>query len=106
MSNLSTFPCRASKNGVELFVRATPKAAHERIGDITHDANEHCYLKIYITTAPEDGKANEAIINLLAKTFKLPKTCITLISGATHRLKCFNMDGISIDEVTFTLKKI
>ena len=104
MPNLPTFPCRASKNGVELFVRATPKAAHERISDIIQDANERCYLKIYVTATPEDGKANEAIINLLAKTFKLPKTCITLTSGATHHLKCFELEGISVDEVIHTLK--
>ncbi len=103
MSHLQALPCRASKNGVELFVRATPKAANERISDITQDASGRCYLKVYITAPPEDGKANEAIINLLAITFRLPKACITLMSGATHRLKCFSMDGISIDEVIHTL---
>jgi uncharacterized protein YggU (UPF0235/DUF167 family) len=100
----SALPCRATKDGVELFVRATPKAAKERIDGIALDADGRAYLKVYVTAAPEDNQANKAMIGLLAKTFSLPKSCISLKSGGTHRLKSFTLDGISLDEVMSTLK--
>lgn len=92
-------PYRATKDGVELFIRATPKAAKERIDGISHDADGRAYLKIYVTAAPEDNQANNAIIALLAKRLSLPKACIIIKSGGTHRLKCFSLDGISLEEV-------
>jgi uncharacterized protein YggU (UPF0235/DUF167 family) len=95
----SALPCRVTKEGVELFVRATPKAAKERIDGIALDADGRAYLKIYVTAAPEDNHANKAIISLLAKMLSLPKSCISLKSGGTHRLKCFALDGISLEEV-------
>lgn len=97
-------PCRATKEGVELFVRATPKAAKERIDGVTLDADSRSYLKVYVTAAPEDNQANKAVIALLAKTLSLPKSCISLKSGGTHRLKCFSLDGISLDEVVTALR--
>jgi uncharacterized protein YggU (UPF0235/DUF167 family) len=99
----SALPCRATKEGVELFVRATPKAAKERIDGVTLDADGRAYLKMYVTAAPEDNQANKAIIALLAKTFSLPKSCISLKSGGTHRLKNFILDGISLEEVVKAL---
>lgn len=92
-------PYRATKDVVELFVRATPKAAKERIDGFSLDADGRAYLKIYVTALPEDNQANNAIISLLAKKLSLPKACISLKSGGTHRLKCFSLDGISLEEV-------
>ncbi|MDP4725108.1 MAG: DUF167 family protein [Alphaproteobacteria bacterium] len=100
----STQPCRATKEGVELFVRATPKAAKERIDSVTLDADSRSYLKVYVTAAPEDNQANKAVIALLAKKLSLPKSCISLKSGGTHRLKCFSLEGISLDEVVAALR--
>ncbi|BAE81531.1 conserved hypothetical protein [Chlamydia felis Fe/C-56] len=44
-------------------------------------------LKIRVTEAPEKGRANEAVIALLAKTLSLPKRDVTLISGDSSRKK-------------------
>lgn len=100
----SSLPFRASKAGAQLFVRATPKSARERIDGIAYDTDGRAYLKVYTNAPAEDGKANEAIIVLLSKALNLPKTCITLKTGGTHRLKCFELEGISIDEITFFLQ--
>ncbi|MES2252210.1 MAG: DUF167 family protein [Pseudomonadota bacterium] len=102
----STYPCRATKEGVELFIRATPKAAKERIDGIVLDADGRAYLKVYVTAVPEDNHANKAIIALLAKTLSLPKSSISLKSGGTHRLKNFILDGISMEEVVSVLNAI
>ena len=100
-----SLPFRASKDGTELFVRATPKSARERIDGIAYDTDGRAYLKVYISAPPEDGKANEAIIILLSKALDLPKTHINLKTGTTHRLKCFELEGISVNEVANMLAR-
>jgi uncharacterized protein YggU (UPF0235/DUF167 family) len=46
-----------------------------------------------VTAVPEDGKANAALLKLLAKTWKLPKTSLTIASGATSRRKVVQIAG-------------
>lgn len=76
-----------ARAGTTLAVRVTPKAARNRI------AREGDALKVWVTTVPEDGKANAAVQKLLAKALGLPKSRLTLIGGATARDKVFRIDG-------------
>ena len=46
-----------------------------------------------MTAVPEGGKANAALLKLLAKTWKLPKTSLTIASGATSRRKVVHIAG-------------
>ncbi len=50
--------------------------------------------KISVTAAPEKGKANEAMIEMLASSLRIAKSRIQLIRGATTRLKqvCIDED--------------
>ncbi len=57
------------------------------------DANGARYLKVSVTAVPEKGKANEALINLLSKEWKLPKKALSLLQGETDRLKQIRIDG-------------
>lgn len=50
-------------------------------------------VKASVTAPPENGKANEAIIDLLAKHYKSAKSRITLLRGATTRIKQFSIDA-------------
>ncbi|AAP04998.1 DUF167 domain-containing protein [Chlamydia caviae] len=65
-----------------LEVKVTPKSRENKIVGFEGEV-----LKIRVTEAPEKGKANEAVIALLAKTLSLPKRDVTLISGETSRKK-------------------
>ncbi len=69
--------------GREIRVKATPRAAFERIVD------EGDQLRVYITVPAENGKANAAIQKVLAKALGLPKSRLTLKRGATSRDKVF-----------------
>jgi uncharacterized protein (TIGR00251 family) len=51
-------------------------------------------LKIRITTPPEKGKANEAVVELLAKNLKVPKSSIKIVSGHTSRIKKILIVGV------------
>lgn len=65
----------------ELRLRVIPGARVEKLGI------ENETLKIWIRAAPEDGKANKAVIALLTQRLKLPNNAATIISGQTSRDK-------------------
>jgi len=48
-------------------------------------------VKISVTAAAEKGKANEAVIRVLAEHFQVPPTSIRLVRGATTRMKQFEI---------------
>lgn len=90
-----TLPLAEAEDGVRLFVRLTPKASRNRIEGVAAEAGEGggAVLKVSVTAVPEAGKANQALIALLAKTWKLPKTAIAIASGATDRRKTLFIRG-------------
>ncbi|MCC9608198.1 DUF167 domain-containing protein [Blastopirellula sp. JC732] len=69
-------------SGVILPVRALPGAKKNELRGEQEGA-----LKVSVTAAPEDGKANKAIVELLAKKLKLRKSQLEIISGQTSRQK-------------------
>jgi uncharacterized protein len=67
-------------------VRATPKAARDEIVGLRGGA-----LVVKVTAVPEKGKANAAIISLMAKAARVPKSAFELVSGETSRDKGFRL---------------
>ncbi|MFA5600279.1 MAG: DUF167 family protein, partial [Phenylobacterium sp.] len=51
-------------------------------------------LKVRVAAAPTDGSANAAVIALLAKALKRPKSSLRLVSGETARLKLIEAEGL------------
>jgi uncharacterized protein (TIGR00251 family) len=88
-----TGPFEAVADGVRVRVRVTPKASRTAIAGVVAMADGGHALKVTVTVVPEDGKANDAVIRLLAKAWKLPKSAITLLVGATDRNKLLHVAG-------------
>lgn len=86
-------PFRIDPDGVALRVRVTPKASRDAIGPVVADAQGNAVLKIAVTAAPEDGKANRAVAKLLAKAWRLPKTSVEVSQGETSRSKTIRIVG-------------
>ena len=86
-------PFAAVSGGLSVRVRLTPKAARNAIGGTVADAQGIPALKATVTAPPEGGKANQALIGMLAKSWRLPKTSISVISGAAHRQKTLLVEG-------------
>lgn len=63
-------------------VKVTPNSSEDRVV-----GEENGFLKVKVRTPPEDGKANIALIEVLAKHFQVPKRCIVIQSGHTSRIK-------------------
>jgi len=75
--------------GREIAVRVTPKASRARI---LEEAGE---IRVYVTEAPEDGKATEAVRKALAKALGLAPSRLQLVAGAAARDKRFRIESMS-----------
>ncbi len=51
-------------------------------------------LKLKVNQVPEDGKANKAVIELLADYFEVKKSAIRVVTGLTSKNKIIEIDGI------------
>ena len=89
------------EDGVLLPVKARAGGAKNGITG-THDGA----LKVMVTQAPEKGKANQAIVKLLAKSLGLQKSQITLLSGQTSPQKSFSIAGVSAAELRERLQPL
>ena len=86
-------PFRAVADGVLVTVRLAPRSSANRIAGIEDDAGGTAVLKAAVTAPPEAGKANAALLKLLAKAWKLPKTSLSIASGAPSRRKVVLVSG-------------
>jgi len=65
----------------------TPKGGRDVVEGWTHGADGAQYLKARVAAVPEQGKANDALIALLSRTFDIAKSAIRIASGHGVRLK-------------------
>ena len=79
--------------GMRLRVRLTPKGGRDAIEGWWTDGAGRSALKARVAAPPEDGKANTALIGLLARTLAVRKSDVRIASGATSRLKTVEVDG-------------
>ena len=95
-------PLSPDNRGVRLRVRLTPKASKNRVGPVERAADGCAYLKAYVTTVPEGGKANKSLIKMLAKSCKVPAGKFSVALGATNRNKQIVIEG-ETDALTIKL---
>ena len=74
-----------ARPGTEIAVRAHPRASRNAV------VTDGAAIRVYVTVAPEGGKANEAVRKLLAAELGLAKTRLVLIRGETSREKVFRV---------------
>jgi uncharacterized protein (TIGR00251 family) len=84
----------AHHDGTILPVRAHPGARRNEIR-----GQQDGMLKVSVTQAPEKGKANKALVEVLSKSLGLKKSQLELLSGETSPQKRFLVRGVSPDEL-------
>lgn len=62
-------------------------------------------LKLSVTTAPEKGKANQMVIDVLAQALDLPCSAISIVRGETAATKLVKINQLSEAEVFRRLNK-
>jgi hypothetical protein len=55
--------------------------------------------KVRVAAAPEDGKANDAVVRLLADTLSLPARDVRIVSGRSSRDKIVALEGMRPEEI-------
>lgn len=78
---------------MSLQVRLTPKGGRDAMEGWTQGADGAPYLKARVRAAPENGKANAALIELLAETLSVPKSAVRIAAGGSARLKRIEIAG-------------
>ena len=86
-------PFRLRENGVDLFVRLTPKAALDRLEGVETSADGRSHLKARVRAVPENGAANQALEKLTAKALGVPPSAVSVVAGGTARLKTVRIAG-------------
>jgi uncharacterized protein (TIGR00251 family) len=79
---------RRTSGGVTIALRVQPRARRSALERTAQGA-----LKAAVTAPPEDGKANEAVVALLAQAWRLPKSTMAIVRGGTAREKTVGVSG-------------
>ena len=91
---MSAVQCyRLSPSGLSLFVRVTPNAGRDAIEGVELRDDGTAVLRVRVSAVPDKGKANAAVVMLLAKALGVPKSSITVTSGETSRMKTLAVVG-------------
>jgi uncharacterized protein YggU (UPF0235/DUF167 family) len=74
-------------------VRLTPKGGRDALDGVEALADGRSVLKARVRVAPENGRANEALIGLIASALGIPKSAVSIRAGATSRIKTIFIAG-------------
>jgi len=85
-------PVRETRHGLVVAVRLTPGAGRGEIGGLVRHGDK-TVLAVRVTAAPEKGRANAALIALLARRLSLPKSSLSLAGGGRTRDKRIVIGG-------------
>ncbi len=78
---------------VTIRVRLTPRGGRDRIEGWIADAKGEKRLAVRVSAAAESGKANAALVALLAEELGVAKSRVRIVSGTTARLKGIEITG-------------
>lgn len=79
---------------LRLPLKVAPKASRNAVTGWMGET-----LKLSVTMAPEKGKANQAVIELLCEVLHLPKSAVRIVRGETSTSKLAEIDGLDVQEL-------
>ena len=86
-------PITLTWDGLCVAIRLSPRAKADRLLAIAATAEGGRAIKVSVTAPPQGGRANEALLRLLAYTWHLPLRNLSIAAGATSRNKIVNVAG-------------
>ncbi len=85
-------------------VHVTPKSRANAVVT-TPAGTDGARIRVRVTAAPEEGKANDAVLALLAERLGLPRRALRVAGGATSRTKWIEVDGLEETELWRRLER-
>lgn len=82
-----TGPWRRQGEAISIDLKVIPNARVDVLEGVVLDAEGRPRLQLRIKAPPVDGKANAAVLRLLAKRLDCPRSTLSIVAGASARLK-------------------
>ena len=82
-----------TRNGLSVAIRLSPRARSDRLLGIVATAEGGRAVKASVTAPAQDGQANEALLQLLARAWRLPRRDLSIVVGAASRNKIVHIAG-------------
>lgn len=89
-------------DGLKIRVRLKPSGRVVCTDGVMQNVDGLGVLKATVTQVPENGKANQALIKLLSKEWKLAKSTVKVLQGQTSHHKILHISG-DADQLAETL---
>ncbi|NKE45128.1 DUF167 domain-containing protein [Roseomonas frigidaquae] len=83
-------PWRLRADGLDLAVKVQPRARRPALGGLSPDG---AALRIAVAEVPEDGRANRAVCEAVARALHLPNSAVAVLHGAGARQKTLRVTG-------------
>ncbi|WP_353644139.1 DUF167 family protein [Mesorhizobium sp. WSM2239] len=96
---------RVRDDGIDIHVRLTPRASKDAIEGIEEKMDGRAHLNARVRAVPEKSAANAALEKLVASLMGVPASSVSVVSGATSRLKTVRIAG-EARELAAQLKKL
>jgi hypothetical protein len=100
MKGVRELEIRQRAGGAVLAVKAVPGSSRDRLAGVLGEA-----LKVTTAAAAEKGRANQAILRLLARAVGVDRRSVTLLSGHTAARKEVLFEGLSAEDLRSALER-
>ena len=91
-----------AKIGAAITVKVTPRAKKTEVAGLMEDGT----VKIRVAAPPEEGKANTALVEFLAKALNIPTNQIDIMGGLSSDRKLISLIGVSPGDVETTMTRL
>lgn len=78
---------------MRVAVRLTPRGRADRLEGIAHRSDGAAVLKVSVTAPPAEGRANDALLQLLAREWGVPRRDLAIVGGLKSRSKTVRVAG-------------
>jgi len=82
-----------TRDGLRVAIRLSPRAKADRLLGVAGTVEGGHAVKASVTTPPEGGQANEALLQLLARAWRLPRRDLMIVAGTASRNKIVGIAG-------------
>jgi len=86
-------PWTRTETGLRLMVRLTPRGGADALGGVREIEPGQPLLLARVAAPPLEGAANAALVKLVAKVLRVPKSAVSIDAGETSRIKALQIDG-------------
>lgn len=88
-----------------LNVRVTPRGGRDEIAGVEM-VDGASVVRVRVAAAPVDGRANEALVRLLADALEVPRGRVRVVAGMTSRRKQVEVEGVSAEDLVMRLRRV